>query len=269
MPSRFPSRLTLALVALTVATACVTTPLGRRQFTLYPEAELEAQAAAVYDQMRSEQPISRDQATIDYVLCVSNALTAALPPGSPRRWEVTLFEDDTANAFALPGGKIGVHTGLLRVAKTQDQLATVIGHEIAHVLELHANARASQKVLAGIAIEGATAAIAGDQPSEEQEALAQVFGLGAHYGAVLPFGRSHETDADLLGLDIMADAGFDPRQSVVLWRNMAAASQGQPLEWMSTHPSHGSRIQRLEERIPDALPRYQLAQEAGRRPHCK
>jgi predicted Zn-dependent protease len=234
---------------------------------LFPEAALETQASALYEKMRNEQTVSKDGDRTNFVLCVSNAITNALPASFPTRWQVTLFDDDSANAFALPGGKIGVHTGLLDVAENQDQLATVIGHEVAHVLEHHANARASNQLAAGMAI--TFGAVALGETQEEQRALAQVFGLGAQFGALMPFSRSHESDADLLGLDLMADAGFDPRESVDLWQNMAAASQGQPVEWLSTHPSHGTRIANLTNRMPRAMARYQRAQQAGRRPYCK
>ena len=258
----------LALGAL--ATGCIVTPSGRTQLALYPEATLEAQATALYDDMLANQPISQDETARNLVLCVSNAITSTLPAGSPQYWQVTVFEDDTANAFALPGGKIGVHTGLLRVADNPDQLAAVIGHEIAHVLERHANARASNQAALEIAVSAGTEAVgaASDMSTAEVDALGQVFGLGAQYGAILPYSRSHESIADEFGLQLMATAGFDPRESVDLWRNMAAASQGQPLEWMSTHPSHGTRIEQLSAEMPRAMELYRRAQEAGRRPHC-
>ena len=262
-----PARLYCGWLLAAAAAACTTTPLGRTQLSLFPETDLENQASALYEKMRSDQPISKDEARTNFVLCVSNAITSALPPGSPTRWQVTLFEDDSANAFALPGAKIGVHTGLLDVAVNPDQLATVVGHEVAHVLEHHANARASNQAAAGLVIGIGTVALGGS--AAEQQTLAQVLGLGAQFGALMPFSRRHESDADLLGLDLMADAGFDPRQSVELWRNMAAASRGQPIEWLSTHPSHGRRIQNLTQRMPRAMARYQQAQEAGRRPHCR
>jgi len=264
---RSARRLVIWALAAATTTACITTPLGRTQLSFFPEAELESQASALYEQMRSEQPISKDEGRTNFVLCVANAVTSALPAGSPEHWQVTLFEDDSANAFALPGAKIGIHTGLLDVATNQDQLAAVIGHEIAHVLERHANARASNEAAAGLAISGVSSVLGGSPT--EQQALAQVLGIGAQYGALMPFGRGHESDADLLGLDLMEDAGFDPRQSVDLWKNMAKASQGQPPEWASTHPSHGTRIEDLTRRMPRAMARYQRAQEAGRRPHCK
>lgn len=253
-------------IALAMLAACTTTPFGRTQLMLFSEAQLESDATALYDQMLSEQPISRDEAKRNLVLCVANAVTSALPPGSPQHWQVTLFEDDTANAFALPGAKIGVHTGLLEIAQNPDQLATVIGHEVAHVLEHHGNARASNQAVAQMVVGAASVAAAG---SEELAMAAGVLGIGAQYGVLLPFSRSHESIADKFGLDIMADAGFDPRESVKLWQNMAAASQGAPPEFLSTHPSHTTRIADLQRRIPKAMARYRRAQEAGRRPHCQ
>jgi len=258
----------LALLCLVVGlAACTQTPFGRMQLSLIPEAELESQATALYDQMLTEMTISKDEAKRNFVLCVSNAVTTSLPAGSPTRWQVTLFEDDTANAFALPGGKIGVHTGLLKVAQNQHQLAAVIGHEVAHVLERHASARASNQAALQVVI-GTTAAATIQDP--EQQAAAVAMGLGlSEVGVLMPFSRSDESIADKFGLDLISDAGFDPRESVQLWRNMAAASQGQPIEFLSTHPSHSTRIADLSRRIPKAMVRYQRAQEAGRRPHCK
>ena len=258
-----------AVACAIVLLSCATTPYGRQQLELYPESTLESQASALYEAMRAQRPVAAPGAELDTVLCVTAALTAALPPGAPRHWEVTLFEDETPNAFALPGARIGVHTGLLRVARTQDQLAAVIGHEVAHVLERHANARASNATAAGLLVVVGTEVLAGGGSAASQQGVAQALGLGAQVGALMPFSRSHESVADWFGLDIMADAGFDPQQSVTLWENMAAASKGQPLEWLSTHPSHGTRIRDLEARIPAARVRYERARAAGRRPDCR
>ena len=260
---------TLPGLALGVAVlGCVTTPYGRQQLELYPEAQLESQASALYDEMKSTLPVAASGSQLDTVVCVTTAVTEALPPGSPTRWEVTLFEDESPNAFALPGARIGVHTGLLRVARNQDQLAAVIGHEVAHVLERHANARASNATAAGLLVVVGTEVLAGGGGASNQQAVAQALGLGAQVGALMPFSRSHESVADWFGLEIMAEAGFDPRASVALWRNMAAESGGQPLEWLSTHPSHGTRIEDLTARIPAATVRYERARAAGRRPDC-
>ena len=141
----------------------------------------------------------------------------------------------------------------------------MIGHEIMHVIERHANARASSGALAQLGI-GIGAIVLGGGTPEGQQQMAQILGIGAQFGAMMPYSRSHETDADLFGLDLMADAGFDPRQSVELWKNMARAGGAAPPEFMSTHPSHSTRIADLEQRLATAMPRYERARAAGRRP---
>ncbi len=159
-----------------------------------------------------------------------------------------------------------MHTGLLKVATNRDQLATVIGHEIAHVLARHSNERVSTQYAAqaGVQLAGT---IAGNSPASRQ--LMGLLGVGAQYGVVLPFSRVQESEADVIGLDLMARAGFDPRQSVVLWQNMSRAAAGpEPPEWMSTHPSNQRRIDELAKRVPEALPSYERARAAGRRPAC-
>ncbi len=268
---RRPLRRVAALCALALGVACATSPLGRTQLLLFPDDQMSAMGVAAFDQMKTQLPVSERGSAQRLVHCVSDAITAELrpeeTPGSVGdRWEVVVFEDPTPNAFALPGGKIGVHTGLLQVARNQDQLATVIGHEVAHVLARHSNERVSTAYAAQSGIELA-GAISGD-PSPRQERLMAALGLGAQYGVLLPFGRKQESEADLLGLDLMARAGFDPRESVALWRNMQEAGGDQPPEFLSTHPSHGRRIQDLEARIPPAMELRAQARAAGRRPAC-
>lgn len=191
--------------------------------------------------------------------CVADAITA--PLGG--RWEVVVFRADDPNAFALPGGKIGVNSGIFRVARNQDQLATVIGHEVAHVVAQHANERISTAYATqtGLSLLGA---LAGPQQAQ----LLAMLGLGAQVGILMPWGRDQEREADLIGLDLMADAGFDPRQSLELWRNMEAVAGEQPPEFLSTHPAQGTRIQDLSARMPQALARMQEARAQGRVPGC-
>ena len=183
------------------------------------------------------------------------------------RWEVTVFEEESPNAFALPGGKIGVHTGLFTVAENQDQLATVMGHEVAHVLAQHGNERVSTAYAtqSGLALVSAM----GDPNSATQRQLMGALGVGAQVGVLLPFSRTQESEADQIGLELMARAGFDPRESTALWRNMAAAGGGAPPEFLSTHPAHGTRIQALEAWTPGALRLMEQAHAAGRRPSCR
>jgi predicted Zn-dependent protease len=222
-----------------------------------------------FEQIKTDMTISNDPATNAYVRCVAESILTAMGPmeGVPTSWEIVVFDEPTANAFALPGGRIGVHTGLLAVAENQDQLATVIGHEIGHVLAHHSNERMSQGLAAQMITTGAgVAASKGGVSTKEQAALAAL-GLGMQYGALLPYSRAHESEADLIGLDLMAAAGFDPAASIVLWQNMGRGGV-EPPEFMSTHPSHGTRIAQLQERLPSARMLEQQAHEAGRRPAC-
>ncbi|ARB45840.1 M48 family metallopeptidase [Alloalcanivorax xenomutans] len=258
-------RIALPVLTALALTACATSPLGRSQFLLMPADQMDQMGVAAYDQMKTEQKISTNSQQKRYVQCVADAVTAE--SGSDEQWEVTLFDDPAANAFALPGGKIGVYTGLLKVAKTQDQLAAVLGHEVGHVLAQHSNERMSIQY----ATETGTqllAALAGDSGGAAQQGLMAALGLGTQVGVTLPFSRKHESEADIIGLQMMARAGFDPRQSVQLWKNMAAASNGSPPELLSTHPSSGTRIEDLEASMPEALPLYQQARAAGKRPNC-
>ncbi|MDZ4154345.1 M48 family metallopeptidase, partial [Methylicorpusculum sp.] len=178
-----------------------------------------------------------------------------------------VFEDNSQNAFALPGNKIGVHTGLIDLVDNQDQLATVIGHEIGHVLAKHSNERMSQEfaVNQGMA---AVQAIAAPQSALGQTAIG-LLGAGAELGIILPYSRLHESEADVIGLDLMAKAGFDPQQSIQLWKKMSQASGGQgPAEFLSTHPAHGTRIEELQKRMPQALQYRQQAIAMGKQPRC-
>ena len=200
-----------------------------------------------------------------YVRCVTTAILSQIQ-GGPAGWEIKVFEDDSANAFALPGGKIGVNTGLLQVARNQDQLATVIGHEVGHVLARHANERMSQElaVQGGLAVLGS---MAGGSSGLSPDVI-QALGLGAEYGILLPFSRVQESEADVIGLDLMARAGFDPRQSIRLWENMSRAGTAQPPEFLSTHPSHGTRIQNLQARMGLAMQTFEAARSMGKIPQC-
>ncbi|GAA5120989.1 M48 family metallopeptidase [Alloalcanivorax gelatiniphagus] len=258
-------RLALPAAGLLLLAACATSPLGRHQFLLMPASEMDQMGATAYAEMKKEQPIETGTAEARYVQCVANAITSVLD--SDQKWEVTVFKDDSANAFALPGGKIGVHTGLLKVAKNQDQLAAVIGHEVGHVLAQHSNERVSIQYATQTGTQLVAALAGGD--SAEQQTLMGLLGVGAQYGVQLPFSRKHEAEADVIGLQLMAEAGFNPDQSVALWQNMAAASGGAaPPELLSTHPSNQSRIEGLRARLPEVRPIYQQARAAGRTPHC-
>jgi predicted Zn-dependent protease len=254
----------LTLIALVIA-ACATSPTGRSQLLLMPESEMDQMGVAAFTEMKKTTEVEKTVATNQYVDCVANAVTAALPSDQQRNWEVVVFKDDSANAFALPGDKIGVHSGILKVANDQNQLAAIIGHEVGHVLAQHGNERMSieyasqtSQQLLGAVMEG----------TEEGEMVMAALGMGSQYGVALPYSRSHEAEADLLGLKLMARAGFDPRASVILWHNMEANSSGAPLEIMSTHPSNQTRIKGLEANMAVAFDLYTAARNQGKKPRC-
>lgn len=245
--------------------ACSASPTGRNQLLLFSNTEMSSLGAQSFEQMKQEIPISKNQKTNAYVQCVANAIIAQVPKQSGfNSWEVVVFDSEQVNAFALPGGKIGVYTGLLDVAVNQDQLATVIGHELAHVLASHSNERLSQSQLANVGLQITDLAIGSSQYGQYRDLTMAALGVGVQYGVILPYGRRQESEADIVGLELMAKAGFDPKQSIELWKNMAKASNGkQPPELLSTHPSHSTRIEDLS-RTMQSLPNYPLSS-----PNCR
>jgi predicted Zn-dependent protease len=256
----------LLLLPLLLVTACEESPTGRKQLTLLPDSQLAAMGAQAFTDLKQTQPIATDPSVNAFVRCVAEAVIAALPD-QQQSWEVVVFSDPVPNAFALPGGKIGVNTGMLTVADTPAQLAAVIGHEIGHVLADHGNERLTQE----LAVQGGMMLVdllSSDQTGWKHEALIKALGLGAQYGILLPYSRTHEAEADTIGLELMARAGFDPRQSVLLWQNMAKAGGAQPVEFLSTHPSHESRIENLQEQMDQALSLYHVSLNESRQPDC-
>jgi len=227
------------------------------------DSELDQMGLQAFDNLKAEKPQSKNSQYTNFVICIAEAITHE----TGGDWEVIVFEDDSLNAFALPGNKIGVHTGLIKLVDNQDQLAAVIGHEVGHVLARHSNERMSQKAAVSQGI-GLVSAV-GNPTSPLGQLAVSSLGIGAQYGIILPFSRTHESEADIIGLDLMAKAGFDPRQSINLWQKMDQASKGQqPDEFMSTHPSHDTRINELSEHMPKAMQFYQQAQSIGKTPHC-
>ncbi|MCB2052877.1 MAG: M48 family metallopeptidase [Geminicoccaceae bacterium] len=224
---------------------------------LVSDEEVEQMSLETWERIESETPRSDDaraQRTVDRI---ADRLLRAVGE-DPGRWETVLFEGEQANAFALPGRKIGVYEGLFDVAKTDAQMAAVIGHEIAHVQAEHGQERVSSQVAtSGIVQLVSTALQMGD--IAYADAIAGALGVGAQYGVLLPYGRNQESEADALGLKTMAEAGYDPREAIALWRNMDARGGARPPQFLSTHPSPGNRIAALEERMPEALEIWRAA----------
>lgn len=257
-------------VAALLVAACATSPTGRKQLILFGDGEVAQMGLSSFEQLKKEEKISTDKKLTRYVQCVADAVVHEIPATyktSIADWQVVLFESDDVNAFALPGGRIGVYTGLFKAAKNQDQLAAVIGHEISHVLARHSNERLSQSQLANVGMAAADTAL-GDSTARGPAMAA--LGLGAQVGILLPYGRVQESEADVLGLQLMASAGFKPEQAIALWQNMAAVTKGKaPPEFLSTHPSGESRIKELQNQLAVVAPFYNKARELGRKPQCQ
>ncbi|MCC7136027.1 MAG: M48 family metallopeptidase [Nitrosomonas sp.] len=253
----------LILLLVLLLGGCATSPTGRSQLIFMPDSELNSLGLQAFETMKRDTRTSSNVVNNQFVRCIVDAITRE----TGGQWEVVVFEDKSLNAFALPGGKIGVHTGLIDLVDNQHQLAAVIGHEVGHVLARHSNERMSQQMGTQMGI-SLVQAIAAPQTALGQTAIG-LLGVGAQYGVIMPFSRLHESEADRIGLDLMAKAGFDPAESVTLWRKMSQASQGsQSIEFLSTHPSHSTRIQDLQARLPAAQQIRQQAHAAGKIPRC-
>lgn len=257
-----------------VVIGCATNPYTQRtQFVLVPDSFLNEIAAQQYEQVLSDPKIviSQDPREVEPVKRVAARIIEAAKHSKYAEtakqfdWEVTVIKDDqTKNAWALPGGKIAVYTGMFPIAKNEAGLAVVLGHEVVHALAKHGAERMSQALVAQFGMAAASIVLSAQGLSPELHRLAlQAIGLGAQVGVILPFSRRHESEADYVGLLLAAQAGYDPREAVRLWERMAQASQGrEPPEFLSTHPSHQTRIADLQRWMPEALVLYQQAPKA-------
>lgn len=216
--------------------------LGRNQLLIVDEADMLQSSNAAWQQAVSTQKVSRDAAQNARVRRVGERIVQAAGLGGV--WDYAVFEDGAPNAFVLPSRQIGVTQSLLRLVQNDDQLATVIGHEVAHVVARHAAERYSNSALANVGVQVARG-VAGDYGSQAGTAA----GVFAQYGALLPFSRRDELEADRLGVDYVQGAGYRPSEAVALWRIMAQQRQSGVPEFASTHPSDATRIQALEQYI--------------------
>ena len=238
---RSATALLVATAATAVLGACAyNETLGRNQLVIVDDTTLNQQADAAWGEALRTQPISRDAAMNARVRRVGERIVRGANLGD-RSWDYAVFVDDSPNAFVLPSGKIGVTTSLLALARNDDQLAAVIGHEVGHVIARHAAERYSNTAVAGVGLSVLQGA-AGDYG----QAVGAFGGMAAQYGVLLPYSRRDELEADRLGVDYMAAAGFRPSESVALWRLMAAQRQSATPEFASTHPSDQSRIDALQ-----------------------
>ncbi|MDO6489415.1 M48 family metallopeptidase [Colwellia sp. 4_MG-2023] len=254
--------------ALVSLSGCSTSSTGRNQVALYSDSELNKMGVTSFEQMKQEIPISTDRATNDFVLCVAEAIIGNVPESVfPGEWEVVVFDSAQVNAFALPGGKIGVYTGILNVTEDQDQLAAIMGHEVGHVLERHSNERLSASQLSNVGLAVATIAL-GASDIDNKGLWVAGLGIGVQYGVIMPYSRSHESEADIVGQDLMARSGFAPEASVQLWKNMSKLNSAESPEFMSTHPSNETRIKQLTDHLTVSKPYYLAKKSANTLPKC-
>ena len=252
--------------ALLAACATTTSPTGRTQYVGgVSQQQLNQLGEQAFAEAKQKTPQSRDARQNAYVGCVVNAVARQLPaPWNHQRWDYALFENTEANAWALPGGKVGVYTGIFKAATNQDQLAAVVAHEIGHVIARHHDERITRQLGAAGAVQ-----LLGTLAGDYSQIATQGGSVLAQAGFLLPNSRAQETEADVVGQDLMAGAGFDPRGAVDLWRNMAAAGGARSPQWLSTHPDPASRLRELESRAEGLLPVMQDARRAGRVPRCQ
>lgn len=239
-----------------VLAACEAAPVtGRKQLVLLSDSQATEMGLTAYQKILKENKLSTDKGQVERVQRIGKRI--AIASGRPDlKWEFNVIQDDSPNAFALPGGKVGVNTGLFKVAKDDNQLAAVMAHEVGHAIARHGSERMSQQmaVQAGLAGLG----LAGPQAAQYAELAA----TAATLGVILPFSRTQEAEADHIGVIMMAKAGYDPRASVTLWENFAKlGGAGQP-EFLSTHPAPTSRIQNLKALMPEAMAIYQKSPKA-------
>jgi predicted Zn-dependent protease len=249
-----------AVAALGLLTGCTTVKeTGRSQLMLVSPSDEAKMGLSAFAQIKKSEKISTDPVLNARIQTIGKRIAVSVGREIPNaQWEFVVFDSPTVNAFALPGGKVGVYTGLIKLSASDDEIAIVMGHEIAHVTSRHGAERTSQNY-AFIGV-GLAAAVAMEtqhvDPAKRNLALA-AYGLGATVGYMLPYSRLHENEADSVGLRFAAGAGYDPRAGATFWRKMAAQGGAKPPEFLSTHPSDSTRIANLQALAPQYVPLYQ------------
>lgn len=235
---------------------------GRKSHVGMSESQEVALGMQSYQQVLSQAQTVDSGSELEMVKRVASRLAGATgKAGQDFAWQVSLIRDGKVNAFCLPGGKIVVYTGIIPVAQNEAALATVLGHEMAHATSRHGSQRVLQQNLAQTAMTGVAASLS-DMDYDKQRLVMGALGAGTQFGVLMPFSRKHESEADEIGLIYMARGGYDPQESIRFWKRMENIGGAQPPEFLSTHPSHGTRIQQLESWMPKALEEYNRAPHA-------
>jgi predicted Zn-dependent protease len=274
-----PRRLALSLaflmplLCLALASACApVVGTGRSQLRLVSDSELNQAAAAQYSQLLKETPLSSDRKASQTIKTVGARIAAASRAFLKQhgreseldsyRWEFNLLESDEVNAFCMPGGKVAFYSGIMPVCQSEAGVAAVMGHEVAHAIAHHGSERVSQQMVANIGgqILGVALGAGSGSGGVSANVIMTAYGLGAQYGVLMPFSRAQESEADLLGLELMALAGYDPEEAVFLWQRMSSQKGGSgPPYFLSTHPSDSQRIEKIKSWLPEIRARYPQA----------
>lgn len=256
----------LVIMAALFAACAINQVTGRKQLSLVPEAELQLMATSQYQTFLNENkvlsPGSKEAAMVDRVgVRIANAITKYYDSKGKSsilegyKWEFNTVDSKEANAWCMPGGKVVVYTGILPLTQTETGLAIVMGHEIAHAIAKHGNERMSQGIIQQLGGSALQVALA-QKPKETQDLFMMSYGIGSQLGAMLPWSRQQETEADKFGLIFAAMAGYNPQEAIPFWERMAASGGSSPPEFLSTHPSNETRIRKLKQFMPEANKYY-------------
>ena len=263
----FRKRFAAVLMAAVLLVSCAKVPLtGRSQLSLVSQSEMVALGADSYEQFLKESNLSQDAQEIKMVQDVGERIALSAEKfmrehGMEKeleyyQWEFNLIEADTIiNAFCMPGGKVGVYSGLLPVAQNENGLAVVVGHEVAHAIANHGGERMSQLLLAQFGAVALSKAMK-EKPEKTKQLVFLAYGIGANVGVLLPYSRRHESEADRIGLIFMARAGYDPREAIPFWQRMNQQGGARPPEFLSTHPAPEKRIEDIQNQLPEAMKYY-------------
>ena len=240
---------------------CATTPVTkRRQLLVMSEEKENAMGLTAYQEVLKEEPLSHNKAAVELVRKVGQRI-AAVADRPDFDWDFNVIEANTQNAFCLPGGKVAVYTGILPVCHSEAGLAVVMSHEIGHAIARHGGERMSLQTVQNTA-KGAVKYVMRDKSDDSQKIVLAAYGAGSQYGAILPYSRKHELEADHIGIMLMAKAGYDPAEAPKFWERFAGQKDGaSPLEFLSTHPSDARRSAALRDVLPEAIELYQAAPE--------
>ena len=249
------------IIAAIVVAGCSTVPVtGRRRALAVSEAQENQLGQTAYKEILEKEPISHNERYNKIVQRVGKRI-AAVADRPDFEWEFNVLESDIRNAFCLPGGKVAIYTGMLPVCQDEAGLAVVMSHEIAHAIARHGGERMTYRKAQSLGKNG-LGLLMKDQDEQKKELMLTVYSVGSEYGGILPYSRKHELEADSIGLNLMARAGYDPSVAPEFWDRFAAMKgDGGPIEFMSTHPSDSRRSVRLREQLPAAMQLYEQAPE--------